>query len=62
MVKEEGELVYATCSILPSENHLQVKEFLTSENGKSFTLVKEETIFPSESGYDGFYMALLKKK
>ena len=62
MVKEEGELVYATCSILPSENNLQVKEFLTSENGKSFTLVKEETIFPSESGYDGFYMALLKKK
>ena len=62
MVKEEGELVYATCSILPSENHLQVKEFLSSENGKSFTLVKEETIFPSESGFDGFYMALLKKK
>ena len=62
MVKEEGELVYATCSILPSENNLQVKAFLTSENGKSFTLVKEETIFPSESGYDGFYMALLKKK
>ncbi|MBW2938143.1 methyltransferase domain-containing protein [Aureisphaera sp. CAU 1614] len=62
MVKEEGELVYATCSILPSENNLQVKEFLTSENGKSFILVKEETIFPSESGYDGFYMALLKKK
>ncbi|MEZ4818104.1 MAG: methyltransferase domain-containing protein [Flavobacteriaceae bacterium] len=61
MVKENGDLVYATCSILPSENTLQIKDFLTSETGKSFTLVKEETIYPSESGFDGFYMALLKK-
>lgn len=62
MVKEEGKLVYATCSILPSENNLQVKNFLASEAGKSFTLVKEETIYPSESGFDGFYMALLKNR
>jgi 16S rRNA (cytosine967-C5)-methyltransferase len=62
MVKEEGELVYATCSILPSENNLQIKNFLASETGKSFALVKEETIYPSESGFDGFYMALLKRK
>ncbi|MCB0457942.1 MAG: methyltransferase domain-containing protein [Flavobacteriaceae bacterium] len=61
MVKENGDLVYATCSILPSENTMQVKDFLTSETGKSFTLIKEETVYPSESGFDGFYMALLKK-
>jgi 16S rRNA (cytosine967-C5)-methyltransferase len=61
MVKPGGELVYATCSILPSENEKQVKAFLTRESGKDFTLVKAEKIMPSTSGFDGFYMALLKK-
>lgn len=62
LVKPGGQMVYATCSILPSENNLQVSSFLKRESGKDFTLVKEEIIFPSESGYDGFYMALLQKK
>lgn len=61
MVKPEGDLVYATCSILPSENQKQVKKFLAREEGKKFTFVKEEIILPSASGFDGFYMALLKK-
>ena len=30
MVKPTGKMVYATCSILPSENEFQVKEFLSS--------------------------------
>ena len=34
MVKPGGELVYATCSILPSENDEQIKTFLASEDGK----------------------------
>jgi 16S rRNA (cytosine967-C5)-methyltransferase len=54
-------MVYATCSILPSENELQVKGFLKREAGKDFKFVKEEKVFPSESGFDGFYMALLQK-
>jgi len=62
MVKPGGQLVYATCSILPSENNLQVKNFLNHEAGKEFTLVKEEKLFPSKTGFDGFYMALLQKK
>jgi 16S rRNA (cytosine967-C5)-methyltransferase len=62
IVKENGEMVYATCSILPSENELQVKEFLGSEAGKEFELLKEQTLYPSETGFDGFYMALLKRK
>ena len=59
MVKPGGDLVYATCSILPSENELQVKAFLASEAGKDFTLLNEERILPSKSGYDGFYISLL---
>ncbi|MDT0556800.1 RsmB/NOP family class I SAM-dependent RNA methyltransferase [Patiriisocius hiemis] len=61
MVKPGGQLVYATCSILPSENKEQVNLFLTSEAGKDFTFVKDENIMPSTSGFDGFYMALLEK-
>ncbi len=62
MVKDGGQLVYATCSILPSENTEQVASFLASEAGSDFTLEKEHKIFVSESGYDGFYIALLQKK
>ncbi|MGX1929249.1 RsmB/NOP family class I SAM-dependent RNA methyltransferase [Flagellimonas sp. 2504JD4-2] len=62
MVKKGGQMVYATCSILPQENTEQVKSFLESENGKGFELVKEQNVFASESGYDGFYMALLKRQ
>lgn len=61
MVKPGGQMVYATCSILPSENEFQVKEFLNREAGKDFKFVKDEKIFPSENGFDGFYMALLQK-
>ena len=61
MVKPGGKLVYATCSILPSENQLQVEKFLTSEAGNEFILVKDNKVFSHTSGYDGFYMALLEK-
>ena len=62
MLKPNGKLVYATCSILPSENEKQVEFFLTSEQGKDFKLEKESKILSHKSGYDGFYMALLSKK
>lgn len=62
IVKPGGKLVYATCSILPSENQEQIKHFLTTDIGKSFTFVKDSKLLASESGYDGFYMALLERK
>lgn len=62
MVKPGGKMVYATCSILPSENRQQVDLFLTSEAGKSFSFVKENNVFAHQSGFDGFYMALLQRK
>ncbi|MEZ4882357.1 MAG: methyltransferase domain-containing protein [Flavobacteriaceae bacterium] len=62
MVKPGGQMVYATCSILPSENEMQVKAFLSREEGKDFTLLNEEKIMPSKSGFDGFYISLLQKK
>ena len=61
MVKSGGKLVYATCSILPSENQHQVNKFLTSNEGKEFTLLKDQKILAHKSGFDGFYMALMQK-
>jgi 16S rRNA (cytosine967-C5)-methyltransferase len=61
IVKPGGKLVYATCSVLPSENQEQVKKFLTTEIGKNFTFVHDKKVLAHESGYDGFYMALLTR-
>ncbi len=61
MVKAGGQLVYATCSVLPSENQEQVKTFLKSEAGANFTLIKDNKVLSHKSGFDGFYMALLEK-
>ncbi len=59
MVKSGGMMVYSTCSILPSENEKQVELFLSRE--KEFQLMDQKHVWPS-AGFDGFYMALLKKK
>jgi 16S rRNA (cytosine967-C5)-methyltransferase len=59
MLKPGGKLVYATCSVLPSENRNQVDLFL--KNNPSFKLLKDQTLLPSVNGFDGFYMALLEK-
>lgn len=59
MLKPGGLMVYSTCSILPSENQHQVRAFLERQNGK-FELLNERHCWPSE-GFDGFYMALMRK-
>lgn len=59
MLKAGGTLVYATCSILPSENDKQIDLFLSSN--PNFVLEKKQTIYPSEGG-DGYFMARLLKK
>ncbi len=61
ITKPGGRMVYATCSILPSENQQQVERFLASEAGMSFKLLEERRILPQDEGFDGFYMALLER-
>jgi 16S rRNA (cytosine967-C5)-methyltransferase len=59
MVKSGGVLVYSTCSLLPSENEKQVQWFL-SENS-DWSLEGEKHFWPDE-GFDGFYMAKLRRR
>lgn len=58
MLKPGGRLVYATCSILPSENRAAVDHLL--EKG-SFELMEECHVSPASCGFDGFYAAALVK-
>lgn len=60
MTKKGGKLVYATCSLLPSENEQQIQKFLQA-NGDKWTLEKEIHLRPDREGFDGFYAALLKR-
>lgn len=58
MLKPGGKLVYATCSILPSENEKQVQAFL-AEAGAAWQLDTELTLRPGQGNTDGFYAARL---
>lgn len=61
LVKKDGVLVYATCSILPKENSKQVETFLKHPAGNGFRLVAERSMYASTDGFDGFYMARLQR-
>lgn len=59
MLRPGGTLVYATCSVLPSENRAAIDSLL--EKG-GFTLVSERPVSPAATGFDGFYAAALVKE
>ena len=61
IVKVGGNVVYATCSILPSENEKQIEKFLASEHGQNFKFIKDHKVLAHQTGFDGFYMALLER-
>lgn len=68
-LKPGGTLLYATCSILPEENHLQISRFLAAnQDATLYPINKSETnelagrqILPGEQQMDGFYYARLLK-
>jgi 16S rRNA (cytosine967-C5)-methyltransferase len=60
-LKSGGNLVYAVCSILPSEGKKIIEEFL-KQNKNMWELQGEKYLLPQYFDTDGFYMALLKKK
>ncbi len=59
MLKKGGLMVYATCSMMPSENEQQIEKFLATH--KDFKLIDQKSVSPAttEGVTDGFFMALL---
>lgn len=60
LVKKDGELIYATCSVFPCEGEDQIKHFLET-NPDSWILEEELRTNPVSDDGDGFYLARLKK-
>jgi len=60
MLKHGGKMVYATCSILPSESEEQVQKFIAQN--PEYQLIEEKRTSPVNDGFDGFYMALIERK
>lgn len=59
ITKVGGLMVYATCSILPSEGKEQINWFL--QQHEEWSLEGEKNYSPLNFDCDGFYMALLKR-
>ena len=60
LVAPEGEIIYATCSILPSENQDQIAWFVGEF--PEWELREERVISTAETGFDGFYMVRLGRR
>ena len=59
-VKQNGILVYSTCTTLPQENEEIVRKFLA--NNKNFELEFEKQYLQDDQGLDGFYIAKMVRK
>ncbi len=66
-LKSGGTMLYATCSVLPEENHLQISQFLQRHANAALVATGDLTqpgiqVLPQVDGGDGFYYAKLVKQ
>jgi 16S rRNA (cytosine967-C5)-methyltransferase len=70
LLKQDGRLIYTTCSIFPQENTKMVQNFLSHHSDAEEVPIEAigipcpvgRQILPGVSGMDGFYYARLRKK
>ncbi len=68
LLKPGGTLLYATCSVLPAENQLQISQFLAHHSDAEAVALgaginnSQMQILPGEQQADGFFYAKLSKK
>jgi len=69
-LKPGGRLVYATCSVLPTENTQVIDQFLQHQQDASHSTIEADwgieqpygrQLLPQEGGHDGFYYACIEK-
>jgi 16S rRNA (cytosine967-C5)-methyltransferase len=60
IVKPGGLMLYANCSVFPSEGEAQIRSFCETNAG-GFSLESEKRIGPCDTDFEGFYLALIRR-
>ena len=69
LLKRDGKLLYATCSVFHEENHLQVERFVKRQRDAERVILapaEDDPQLPAgqllpDRQHDGFFYALLRK-
>jgi 16S rRNA (cytosine967-C5)-methyltransferase len=65
LVKPGGRIIYATCSLLPEENEMQVEKFLAAHSEFRLIPHKEDenylSLTPAQHDTDGFFAAVMER-
>lgn len=59
VLPHNGLLIYATCSVFPEENTIQIADF--SQSHVDVEIIQESYIIPKYTGHDILYYAILQK-